>query len=144
MPLPEGFSSYSTAKERFLELREKSYMINDAVGAYGIEKTYEEALRGSIGRRYYFADAKGNELRKMPGITMPISGKRVITSLSIELQQFVEQMLIQSEMDRNDFILDVQKIGGVQNKMPWVRGAAAVVIDPKNGEVLSSCKLSSI
>lgn len=125
---PEGFKSFAQAKRRLLQLTEKAYTINDTVGLTGIEASYEQELRGYSGRQIFFSDARGNCLRNLPGSHPPTPGKRVLLSLSIELQEFAEQLLAQSEVDRR---------GQIGRKEPFIRGGAVVVLDPNTFEVLT-------
>jgi cell division protein FtsI/penicillin-binding protein 2 len=127
--LPIGFSDFSDAKARLLELQEKAYAINDSVGILGVEASFEEELRGYTGKRLYFADAKGNCLRELPGSRLPISGKRVLLTISSELQEFAEKLLAESEFERER--------AKKKQKEPVMRGGAIVALDPKTGEVLA-------
>jgi len=92
-----------------------SYVSGDYVGASGLEKTYEEELRGSKGYRYILKDNLGRE----EGIfknglldTRALSGKDLISSLDIKLQEYAESLMV--------------------NK----RGAI-VAIEPETGEILA-------
>lgn len=128
LELPEGVLSFAAAKRRLLQLTEMAYTINDTVGLIGIEASFEPELRGYSGRQIFFSDAKGNRLRNLPGSRAATPGKRVLLSLSIELQEFAEQLLAQSERDRQ---------GQREGKEPLMRGGAIVVLDPNTFEVLT-------
>lgn len=131
--LPEGFSSFEEVEARLLELQSKAYSINDAVGRMGVEASFEEALRGWIGKELFFADARGNPLRKMAGCHEPVAGKRLLLALSIELQEFAEKILAQNELDRERESAILEK----KQKEPWMRGGAIVALEPNTGEVLA-------
>ncbi|MBS0656206.1 MAG: hypothetical protein JSR46_10545 [Verrucomicrobia bacterium] len=126
--LPEGIATFAAAKRRLLKLTEMAYTINDTVGLAGIEASFEQELRGYSGRNIFFSDAKGNRLRYLPGSRPATPGKRVLLSLSIELQEFAEKLLAQSEIDRE---------GQREGKEPLMRGGAVVVLDPNTFEVLT-------
>ncbi len=128
--LPEGITSYGQAKRRLAELQEMAYTIGDDVGLLGSELAFEEELRGFAGKKLYFADAKGNFLRQLPGSHEPLSGRRLYLSISHELQEFAEALLAQSEKDRD--ILVKKK-----DKLPWVKGGAIVAMEPNTGEVIA-------
>jgi len=124
---------------RFLELKEKAYTINDLVGKAGIEKFYEQELRGLYGKKIFEVDRKGNCLRELPGGKEPAAGKTIRLSLSAELQQFCESLLIQNEKtrDHNSVGLDPQTRIRKFLKQPLIKGGAIVALDPNNGEVLA-------
>ena len=91
--LPKGFSSPEEVQRRLSELEEKAYTINDHLGKSGIEAAFDERLRGSIGKSFYEVDIQGNTLRKIPGGKEPISGERLVLTLSAELQAEAEMLL---------------------------------------------------
>ena len=103
-PLPRGFSSVEGVKERLLDLKTRSYTINDVVGKGGVEATFDEALRGEVGKSLYSIDIKGNLIEKLPESTPPKNGKRLLLTLSAELQREAEQLLAEYEglQDKRD------------------------------------------
>jgi cell division protein FtsI/penicillin-binding protein 2 len=123
--------SFAEAKKRLTKLSEMSYTINDTVGLVGIESGFENELRGTSGRQIFFSDAQGNSLRSLPGSRPQAPGKRVLLSLSIELQEFAEKLLCQSEKDREN------TFGEQWLKEPLMRGGAIVAMDPNTYEVLA-------
>jgi penicillin-binding protein 2 len=73
-----------------------SYRSGDFVGANGIEKSYEEFLRGERGVAYRVVDVYNREHGSFEnGIydTMPIPGFSVTSTLDIELQMYAEQLM---------------------------------------------------
>lgn len=133
--LPEGVSSFAEAKLKLLKLNEQAYTINDSVGLLGIEASFENELRGYCGKKSYFGDAKGNVVRALPGSMPPTAGKRVLLSLSIELQEYAERLLAQAETDRvQAFANDTR---AKRAKEPLIRGGAVVALDPKTGQVVA-------
>ena len=123
--------TFAEAKKRLTKLLDASYNINDSVGLVGVESSFENELRGSSGRQIFFSDAQGNSLRSLPGSRPQIPGKRILLSLSIELQEFAEQLLCQSEKDRE------LTFGEKWLKEPRLRGGAIVALDPNTYEVLA-------
>ncbi len=121
--LPKGFSSPLEVRQRLKELQEKAYTIHDLIGKMGIEKRFDESMRGFCGKKTYEIDIKGNFLRELPGSRHPISGQRLILTLSSELQQFAETLLAQYETARD--------------RPPWIKGGAIVAMLPQTGEVLA-------
>ncbi len=129
---PVGILNFSDAKVRLAKLNEKAYTINDNVGLLGIEASFEQELRGFAGRHSYFGDAKGNSIRSLPGSMAQTAGKRVLLSISAELQEHAEKLLAQAESDREIAYQHDHKA-----KEPLIRGGAIVALDPKSGQVLA-------
>ena len=125
--------------QRYQELKEKAYTLNDLVGKAGIEKQYEKELRGFYGKKIFEIDQKGNCLHELAGSKPAAPGQTVVLSISAELQQFCESLLIQSEKTRekNSWGIDPITKMRKQLKQPWIKGGAIVVVDPNNGEVLA-------
>ncbi|MBF8262806.1 MAG: pbp2 [Parachlamydiales bacterium] len=125
--------------QRYQELKEKAYTLNDLVGKAGIEKQYEETLRGFYGKKIYEIDQKGNCLHELPGSQPSVAGQTVVLSLSAELQQFCEKLLIQNEKarDHRSLGVDVQSKTRKSLKQPYIKGGAIVALDPNNGEVIA-------
>lgn len=138
LSLPAGYHSFQQVKARLKELKAKSYTLTDRVGKAGIEARYERDLRGASGKKSYRSDARGNLLKELPGGHSPLSGKRVILTISSELQAFAEELLIQNEQIRETRAtrLSDQK-RYLASKKPWIKGGAIVVIDPGSGELLA-------
>jgi cell division protein FtsI/penicillin-binding protein 2 len=136
--LPPGISSPSYARNRLKELQEHAYTINDYVGKSGIESRFEENMRGFRGKKSYYSDARGNFLRELPGSSQPVPGERILLSISSELQEFAEQLLIQNEPIRQAYISKGENGQPVLfPRQPWIKGGAIIAMDPKSGEVLA-------
>ena len=137
--LPEGIQSDGEVIKRLKELKDHAYTINDSIGKTGIEGHFEEPLRGFHGKKSYYSDARGNFLRELPSSRDPLSGQRILLTLSLELQQYAEQLLIQNEQIRQTRVstLDTIKRTFLAVKQPWIRGGAIVVLEPNSGDVLA-------
>lgn len=137
-PLPKGITDYQQARHRFKDLQEKAYTVNDYVGKTGIEGQFEEELRGFQGKKSFYSDAKGNFLRELPGSRNPLPGRRFLLSISSELQEYAEKLLIQNEEIREAQISnpDITQQALIC-KQPWIKGGAIVALDPNNGEVIA-------
>lgn len=135
-PLPEGYESPLEVRKRYKDLKEFAYTSQDYVGRSGIENLFEERLRGYQGKKNYYSDSKGNYLKELPGARSPIPGKRILLTISSELQEYAETLLAQNEEVR---IAKSQGHGRkIKNKkQPWIKGGAIIAIDPKTGEVIA-------
>ncbi|HXF29161.1 MAG TPA: penicillin-binding transpeptidase domain-containing protein, partial [Chlamydiales bacterium] len=125
-------------KEKLFQLKEQAYTMNDHVGLSGLEASFEKELRGFVGKSIFFSDAKGNFIRDIAPSRPPVSGKRLLLTISSELQEFGEKLLAQYEQDRERVFLR-DTTGGKEHKEPWVRGGAIVAIDPTTGQVVAMC-----
>ena len=135
--LPADIPSFFAAKERLMSLERKSYGLNDEIGKMGIEAAFEGQLRGLAGKKYFITNAFGESLRETVGSREAVPGKRLVLSISSELQLWCEKLLAQSEVDRSDrHEHDTDRIKqGAKN--PFIRGGAIVAIDPKTAEVVA-------
>lgn len=139
LPLPEGMSSMEQVRKRLKDLHELAYTVNDSIGKAGIEARYENMLRGFRGKKSFYSDARGKFLRELPGTREPLPGKRVLLTISSELQAYAEKLLIQNENIRQTRLshLDAIKHTILADKEPWIKGGAIVAMDPNNGEILA-------
>lgn len=131
--LPDGFSNPEEVEARLLDLEDKAYTINDLIGKTGIEATFDEFLRGAIGKTFYEVDIQGNILRKLDDSYPSKPGQRVKLSLSAELQEEAEKLLSEYEYLQDLRDQSAKKI----RRHPWQRGGAIVAMDPHTGEVLA-------
>jgi penicillin-binding protein 2 len=108
----------------------KPYTLNDKIGKYGVEKIYEDDLRGTPGSRSIEVDAENRPIRVVDE-DPPIPGDDVVLNLDIDLQAQAEQAL-QSGLE----IAQDRPCSGCQAK-PKAEKGSAVVLDPKTGGVLA-------
>lgn len=110
----------------------KPYTLNDEIGKSGIERVYEDDLRGKPGITQLEVDADGNTVRVIPGgTTAPGPGDDVMLNIDIDVQAATEQAL-QSALVRASATpsrgYSEQNIGKV---------GSTVVIDPGSGGVVA-------
>jgi penicillin-binding protein 2 len=87
------------------------YKSGDVIGVSGLERYYEEALRGKRGKHQYLKDVYGN-LKEILSTDSAQVGKNIISSIDIKLQQYGELLM--------------------QNKMGGI-----VALEPSTGEILA-------
>ncbi|MCB1109557.1 MAG: hypothetical protein KDK64_01120 [Chlamydiia bacterium] len=136
IPLPKGFFSSHDVELRLEELKEKAYTIHTHVGKTGIERKFDEALRGVYGKREIELGAKGRFIRNLPGGKEAESGQRILLSISSELQAYAEELLTLSEKDRERHFALAGK-GHAKIPSPWIKGGAIVATIPATGEVVA-------
>jgi penicillin-binding protein 2 len=100
--------------EELAKRNNEAYRLGDLIGKNGLELQYEEFLRGQPGVQYVEVDALGREVRDIPELTgqPPKPGKNLYLTIDAKIQRYLE------------------------NEMDGKKGAA-VVLDPRNGEVLA-------
>lgn len=76
------------------------------IGKSGVEKQYDEPLRGKQGSKSVEVDAVGRVVRELEDQRVePIAGQDLVLSIDIGLQQFVQQRLA-SELSASAVVLD--------------------------------------
>ena len=102
----------------------KDYSPNDQVGLTGLEYSYEQFLRGKKGERHIAVDVAGRQVQNIAE-TAPTPGNNLILTIDAEFQK-TTQTLLQKAM-----------------RTARAKQAVAVVMDPRNGEVLALVSLPS-
>ena len=119
MPIAAHLLGYVNEVSKEKTLKDNYYHEGDYIGISGLERSYENALRGKKGTRIVIKDVHNREIgRYMEGKfdTLAISGKALYSSIDASLQEYGELLM---------------------------RGkkGAVVAIDPSTGEIL--CLVSS-
>ncbi len=86
-----GYISEIT-KEQLIDSRYKKYKAGDIIGQSGVEKYYDEILRGEDGAVYILTDAKGSQIKNLNEINFK-QGKNIVLTIDIKLQKFAEQLM---------------------------------------------------
>ncbi len=100
----------------------KGYLPSDSIGKTGVEKQYEDVLRGKYGEVVYEVDATGHE-QNILSETPPKSGDHIKLTIDLNIQKKLEEIL-QKQLD-------------LQKKEKGV----AIAMNPKNGEILAMVSL---
>jgi penicillin-binding protein 2 len=116
--------------EMLKEKQKKGYQAGDEIGLSGVESTYDEDLRGKVGKRKLEVDANGNSIREISNVE-PRSGKSLRITIDQDVQTLVEAAL-KSGVDAARTRQDPEG-----PKKYQATGAAAVVLDPKTGEIIA-------
>nr|MBF0221812.1 penicillin-binding protein 2 [Desulfobulbaceae bacterium] len=69
-----------------------NYQPNDHIGKLGIEKLYEDKLRGEKGQRYVEVDVQGFEQREI-AVHEPLSGNDIKLTIDLDIQKAAEDAL---------------------------------------------------
>ena len=105
---------------------DKPYTLNDKIGKYGVEKIYEDDLRGTPGSRSIEVDAENQPIRVVEQ-KAPIPGDDIVLNLDIDVQAQAEQAL-QSGLA----IAKERPCTGCKVE-PKAEVGSTVVLDPEDG-----------
>lgn len=97
--------------------------LTDSTGKQGVEKTYEEQLRGKQGYRYLEVNAQGRPQTDL-GTQEPQAGKDVTLTLDAKLQKFIY-----------DELFDRREEDSPENESK--RKGAAIVLEPITGSIVA-------
>lgn len=116
-----------------LEAREEkddSYVPGDRIGKSGVERTYEDVLRGSPAQVVYEVDSRGRPVGVVEEMSRPaIPGKDVWLTIDIEMQAYAEDLLVEA--------LDAARDRQPRQGPPHAAtGGSVVVLDPQDGSVV--------
>lgn len=108
----------------------RGYKAGDQIGLTGVECVYDEELRGTAGKYRIEVDAAGNAVKVLSRIE-PRSGLDLRLSIDLDIQKTVEDALkAQIEIARS-------RRHSETGKNYAASGASAVVLNPKNGEIIA-------
>lgn len=92
----------------------------DGTGQGGVEAAFHDALQGQDGIRRFVRDARGYVLDVLEEVTQPpVNGRSIVLTIDVLMQLHVERQL--------DAVMEKHQ----------ARGACAVVMDPRSGEILA-------
>lgn len=112
-----GYTS-GLSEEEYAQMRASGYRPFDTVGKQGVERLFEERLRGNNGETLVEVDAQGGILRTLLQQD-PLQGEDLTLSLDASLHAQIEQIL-------------AQKLEGAP-----VQRASVVIMNPHTGEVFA-------
>lgn len=115
--------------EEWESLKEKNYSYNDSVGKSGVEKAFEDYLKGTDGLMSYKVDSEGNIISSEVSVA-PKQGNTVMLSIDKRLQSVAQQAL-------SDTII------AANNNGSKISGGSAVAVNVKTGQVLASANYPS-
>ncbi|MGM0445218.1 MAG: penicillin-binding protein 2 [Bacillota bacterium] len=106
-----------------------SYHVQDMIGKSGLEKEYEDYLKGIDGVRQIEVNNLGQRVKEL-GTKDPVSGNNIYLNINLNFQRKVEDIL---ERHINRLIQEAED--DAERYKPT--GGSAVVINPNNGKVLA-------
>lgn len=103
--------------EEYADLKNEGYLMTDAIGKQGIERSYESALRGIYGKQMIEVDALG-EVQQELGVVPPQKGNDLSLEIDAELQReayrAMEDVLGKSKLTKGALIALDPRSGAVR------------------------------
>ncbi len=109
-----GYVGKISAEE--FQRKKGDYLLTDNFGKTGLEKHYQEILRGEPGWKKIEVDSLGRE-RKIISEKVPVSGSDLVLTVDFGLQKEVYRIL--------------------EERLGREKAGAVVIVNPENGEVLA-------
>ncbi len=109
------------------EMKQKGYQysLGDLIGKTGLERTYEDILRGSDGGKIYEVDIRRRPLRMLEN-REPVPGNNLHLTIDHKLQMASEKAL-------EEQLVYLQKHSRYRN----AKSGAVIALDPRNGNILA-------
>ena len=112
---------------------------NTPIGKLGIEREYDDFMRGTPGKIAYRINAQGDVLGEV-GTVDPVQGSTIRLTLDIPLQETVEQVLVET-VDLSNLLKEEQEPTDPDRMPQQTERAAAVVMEVQTGAVLAMASL---
>ncbi|SDN57430.1 penicillin-binding transpeptidase domain-containing protein [Acetanaerobacterium elongatum] len=120
--------------EEYADLKNKGYKLNDVVGKDGIEKAFEDQLRGKDGTNLMEFDNKG-ALLSTKQVEAPKPGNTVMLTMDSILQKVAQESLPRQIKHLNET--------AEEGKGKEANAGAVVAVDVKTGDVLAAATYPS-
>jgi penicillin-binding protein 2 len=99
------------------------YLQSDMIGMAGVERSYEKELRGQKGKLQVEVNIYNQPLQN-ERVQEPVKGNDLVLTLDKNLQAATENVLASA-------------VQNLHRRVPTVKNAAAVALNPKTGEILA-------
>lgn len=116
------------SQDQYEKLKDKGYNNDSLIGVEGIEKRYEQYLRGKDGVQFIEVDKFGR-INKIQTEKAATKGANIYLTIDHNLQKVVYNSLRD--------VLEKVRNGSFGERFPKATAGAAVVIDVKTGEILA-------
>ncbi|MBM7854528.1 penicillin-binding protein 2 [Desulfohalotomaculum tongense] len=113
------------SEQELEERKDKGYRPGDEIGKLGLERKYEDYLRGTAGARQVEVDAQGRPVRDL-GISKPVPGNGLILTIDHKVQKAADEALARQ-------IKYLQE----NTKHKDAKAGAVVAVDVHSGEILA-------
>lgn len=114
--------------EELEELLQKGYARNDIVGKSGVERAFEDYLRGQDGKREIFTNGSGQVMEAVERIP-PVPGNTIVLTIDKDMQRYAQEVL-------------EKQIKNLQQTAPAGQGREAdsgsvIMLECKTGKILA-------
>jgi penicillin-binding protein 2 len=111
--------------QELIAQKDKGYRLGDNIGKTGLERTYEDYLRGVSGGKNFEVDIHGRPLRLLAN-QEPIPGNNLHLTVDLKVQAAAEKALD-------------EQMAFLQKYTKWrnAKSGAVVALDPRNGNILA-------
>lgn len=107
----------------------KTYSLDDEIGKTGVERSYENELRGTPGKRVLEVDARGNTIRQL-SYAPPTPGNDLVLTINADVQATAEKALVEELQNARN----TRNSDGSYNTSP---AGSTVVLDPNSGQIIA-------
>lgn len=111
--------------EEYAELKDKGYAMDDVLGKSGIEKVFEENLKGTNGTKTVITESDGSQTTKVKNLK---NGDNIVLTIDADLQKVAQ-----------DSLKRICRSVGTANS----GGGAVVAMDCRTGEILAMASYPS-
>lgn len=134
---PDGLASIDQVRSLLHSLENNAYSLNALVGKLGIESSWDGQLRGQLGKKTVLVDRRGNFIQELQNVSA-VPGKKLQLTLSAELQEFADSLLMEHEkIESFRSVQSLKKQKLLPPLFPWIKGGAIIALDPNNGQILA-------
>jgi penicillin-binding protein 2 len=116
-------------EEQLTQYEEKGYLQNEQVGLAGLETSFEDELRGELGRQTIEVDVNGRRVRTVGEPEPAQPGHNLVLSLDLDLQRAAAEALQEALDNSEGFAKSTEGV--------------AIAMDPRNGKILALVSLPS-
>jgi len=124
-PLVSQILGYTgpVSAEQLAALKQAGYLPDDLIGKAGVERTYEEALRGTYGEESVERDATGRQTQVLQTVSNAVPGESLTLTIDTKVQKEAQKALTWA----------MDEIG--------LKRGVVIVMNPQTGEVLALVSL---
>jgi penicillin-binding protein 2 len=117
--------------EELEDRKSRGYRMGDEIGKQGVERAYEEDLRGEPGRRLLQVNSEGKVLGPAIREDPPVHGHDLMLTIDLDIQKAAEDSLAQG-------LEAARSLRDREERQQFVAPAGSVVVmDPTDGSILA-------
>lgn len=116
----------------------KGYFVDDSIGLAGVEKSYEDKLKGKNGYKEVKVDSVGRVIDEMNSAS-PLSGDTVYLTIDSKVQKVADDSLKNAIDSARNGTAFPSKFGNIKvgSSAPNAKSGALIAVDVNNGDVIA-------